>query len=72
MASFTLKLTPNLINHSTEGGLDTSVSGGVSAQRTGYIETVDGDARKVSQMNDGVVFTDVVQVITSHAFISGV
>lgn len=71
MASYTLQLTPTLRNLSTEGGLDTSILGGVSLQRTGYIETVDGSGgRKVSEMMDGEVFTDVPQTLADLPFIA--
>lgn len=65
--TYTLQLTPALRNLGTEGSLDTSVLNGVSLQRTGYIETVNGDLeRKVSEMFDGEDFTDVVQVPTTY------
>lgn len=64
MATYTLALTPALRNLATEGSLDTSVLGGVSLQRTGYIETVDSSGhRKVTEMFDGDVFTDVPQTL---------
>lgn len=70
MASYTLKLTPTLRNLGTEGSLDTAILGGVSLQRTGYIETVDGSGgRKVSEMMDGEVFTDVPQTLADLPFI---
>jgi len=68
MASYTLKLTPTLVNLGTEGSLDTSVSGGVSAQRTGYIEVVDStdlQKRMVWEMNDGTVFNDTFETLTT-------
>jgi hypothetical protein len=68
MASYTLKLTPNLVNLGTEGSLDTSVSGGVSAQRTGYIEVVDStnlQKRMVWEINDGAAFSDTFQTLTT-------
>lgn len=64
MATYTLSLTPTLRNLATEGSLDTSILNGVSLQRTGYIETVDGSGdRKVTEMADGEVFTDVPQAL---------
>jgi hypothetical protein len=68
MASYTLKLTPTLVNLGTEGSLDTSVSGGVSAQRTGYIEVVDStdlQKRMVWDLNDGAAFNDTFQTLTT-------
>ena len=63
MASYTLKLTAQPINLASEGGLDSSVVSGVSKQRSGYIETVASGARKVSEIDDGATFTDVVQTL---------
>ena len=67
MSTYTLALTPTLVNLGTEGSLDTSVVNGVSIQRTGYIETVDGADRKVLELIDGEVFTDVVQTLTDYS-----
>ena len=62
MATYTLALTPTLVNLGTEGSLDTAVVNGVSIQRPGYLETVDGSGgRKVTEMLDGEVFTDAPQ-----------
>jgi hypothetical protein len=69
MTTYTLKLTPDLRNLSTEGGLDTSVSSGVSAQRTGYIEVNSGNNRKIVEVKDGETFTDTMQTITDFGFI---
>jgi hypothetical protein len=75
MTTYTLKLTPDLRNLSTEGGLDTSVSltgvgnSGVSAQRTGYIEVNSGSNRKIVEVKDGETFTDTMQTITNFGFI---
>lgn len=67
MATYTLNLTPALINLATEGSLDTSVLGGVSLQRTGYVETVDSTGgRKVTEMIDGESWTDVPQGPTDY------
>ena len=67
MATYTLNLTPALINLATEGSLDTSVLDGVSLQRTGYVETVDSTGgRKVTEMIDGESWTDVPQGPTSY------
>ena len=65
MASYTLKLTAQPINLASEGGLDSSVVSGVSKQRSGYIETVASGARKVSEIDDGATFTDVVQTLVT-------
>ena len=67
MSTYTLALTPTLVNLGTEGSLDTSVVNGVSIQRTGYIEVVDGSDRKVLELLDGEVFTDVAQTLTDYS-----
>ena len=68
MATYTLALTPSLINLGTEGSLDTSILNGHSIQRTGYLETVDGSGhRKVTEMFDGEAFTDVPQGPTNYS-----
>lgn len=69
MANYTLKLTPALINMASEGSMDTSVSAGVSAQRTGYIEVHNSTNRKIVSVKDGVVFNDTMQTITSFPFV---
>lgn len=74
MATFELKLTPDLVNLGTEGSLDTSVTGGVSKQRTGYIEVVnasDLQDRMVYSLVDGATFTDTLQTLTDISNGSG-
>jgi len=71
MATYTLALTPTLINLGTEGSLDTSILNGVSLQRTGYIETVDGSDRKVLELIDGEIFTDLPEAIDDYSNGSG-
>ena len=72
MATYTLALTPSLINLGTEGSLDTSILNGHSIQRTGYLETVDGSGhRKVTEMFDGESFTDVPQTLVDYQNGSG-
>jgi len=71
MSTYTLALTPTLINLGTEGSLDTSILNGVSLQRTGYIETVSGTDRKVLELVDGEVFTDVPESIEDYSNGSG-
>lgn len=58
MASYTLQLTPALVNMATEGSMDESIVDGVSIQRTGYIEVWSGDTRKVIEVADGGTFDD--------------
>jgi hypothetical protein len=60
MANYTMKLTPTFRHEGTEGGLDTSVVNGVSAQRTGYIEVYNSGKRKIVSKVDGTVFNDTM------------
>ncbi len=69
MASYTLRLTPALINMGTEGSMDTSVSGGVSKQRTGYIDVYNSEDRKIVAAVDGEEFTDTMQTLGDFDFI---
>lgn len=72
MASYTVQLTPALVNLATEGSLDTSVVSGVSIQRTAYIETVDGSGgRKVQELFDGENFDDTPETPTEYSNGSG-
>ena len=62
MASYTVQLTPSLINLASEGSLDTSVVRGISIQRTAYVELVNSTGgRKVYEAIDGETIDDVVQ-----------
>jgi hypothetical protein len=72
MASYTIQLTPSLVNLATEGSLDTAVVNGVSIQRTAYLETVNtsGD-RKVLELLDGEAFNDTAEVPTDYSNGSG-
>lgn len=60
MASYTVQLTPELVNQVSEGNLDTSVSGGVSKQRTmECVLVVNGSDRKqLHRLADGEVYDD--------------
>lgn len=60
MADFQLKLTPDVVNMATEGSLDSSVSDGVSYQRTGYIDVYNGPNRKIVEVADGETFDDAM------------
>ena len=66
MTSFTLNLTPALVNPATEGSMDTSVSDGVSVQRTGYIEVENSSDRKIVVVADGASFDDAMQTLTDY------
>ena len=65
MTTYTLNLTPDLVNAATEGSMDTSVSSGVSAQRTGYIEVENSNDRKICVVVDGGTFTDTMTTLTT-------
>lgn len=73
MANYTVTLTPALINLASEGSLDTSVTDGVSIQRTFHAVTiVDGTDRKVvGNLNDGETFSDVVSTIANYPNVDG-
>ncbi len=66
MANYTLKLTPTLVNMGTEGSLDTTVTDGVSLQRTGFMEVSTEDGRKIVECNDGDTFDDTMETIADH------
>ncbi len=66
MSTYHVKLTPSLRTEGTEGGLDTSVVNGVSAQRTGYFEVYNGTDRKIVSKLDGVAFDDVIPTWTTN------
>lgn len=75
MATYTLNLSPVLVNMSTEGGLDTSILNGNSIQRTAYLEVYNNNDRKIVAVKDGDTFTDTMQTITDlsnsgHEFVS--
>jgi hypothetical protein len=61
MATVTVDLTPSLVNQVSEGSLDTSVSGGLSTQRTmECVLVVDGSDRKqIHRLADGETYDDV-------------
>ncbi len=62
MSTYHVKLTPSLRTEGTEGGLDTSVVNGVSAQRSSYFEVYTTAKRKIVAKLDGVAFDDVIPV----------
>ena len=63
MATYTVDLTPDLVNQNSEGGLDTSVSEGLSNQRTQEcVLVVNGDDRKqLYRLADGETYDDAVE-----------
>lgn len=64
MATYTVDLTPALVNQNSEGSLDTSVSEGLSAQRTQEcVLVVNGSDRKqLYRLADGESYDDAVEV----------
>lgn len=67
MASYTVKLTPDLVNLASEGSLDTVVNG-VSIQRTMDMVLVSNSGYKmVSRLKDGDTFDDVIATIGDYA-----
>lgn len=67
MASYTVKLTPDVVNLGTEGSLDVLV-GGVSIQRTMDMVLIsNGGFKMVSRLKDGAEFTDTVQTVADYA-----
>lgn len=67
MATYTVDLTPALVNQNSEGSMDTSVSGGLSAQRTQEcVLVVNGSDRKqLHRLADGESYDDAVEVPAS-------
>lgn len=60
MASYTVKLTPDMVTSFSEGSLDTSVTNGLSIQRTKEVElVVNGEDRKIlHRLKDGDTYDD--------------
>lgn len=71
MATYTVNLSPVLVNLGTEGSLDTSVTGGNSIQRTVhgiYFHSTD-EFKMVGRISDGGTFTDVLETVADLDFI---
>lgn len=69
MATFTVDLTPVLINPTTEASLDTTIVNGLSKQRTFEMTMVknSGGGRKiVSRIPDGGTYTDVTTYVNLY------
>ena len=67
MASYAVKLTPDVVNLGTEGSLDVLVNG-MSIQRTMDMVLVKNNGYKmVSRLKDGDTFTDVVADLGMYA-----
>lgn len=63
MATYTVNLSPALVNLGTEGSLDTSVTGGNSIQRSvhGIYFHSNSEFKMVGRISDGASFTDVIE-----------
>ncbi len=72
MAIYTVDLTPNLVNQVSEGNLDTSVSGGLSNQRTmDAVLVINGSNRKqLHRLADGETYNDTTFEVPSASGIS--
>ena len=67
MATFTVNLSPALVNLGTEGSLDTSLdANGNSAQRKLHSTIVPNgtDLKVVGNLADGASFNDTIEVIS--------
>lgn len=73
MASYTVKLTPDLVNEVSEGSLDTSVVGGLSKQRTKEaVLVVNGSDRKqLYRLADGETYDDTTFATVVHDISAG-
>ncbi len=67
MASYTVQLTPGLVNQNSEGSLDTSVRNGISGQRTmeSVLVVVGDDRKQLYRLADGEVYNDDIEEPTS-------
>jgi hypothetical protein len=71
MATYTVDLSPTLVNLGTEGSLDTSVTGGNSIQRTVHgILMYNSGYKMAGRVADGGTFTDTIETATSILGIS--
>lgn len=73
MATYTVNLSPTLVNLATEGSLDTTVTNGNSLQRTmhGILVKNGSDYKMVGRLNDGGTFTDTVAAVGDYDNIDG-
>lgn len=66
MATFTVNLSPALVNLGSEGGLDTSLdANGNSIQRKLHAVMVDSGEKIVGNLADGATFEDTADGLTS-------
>jgi len=68
MTTYTVDLTPTLLNPNSEGYLDSAVVSGNSIQRTMYVEILNGTARKVYSRTatDGASINDTMQTPVTY------
>ncbi len=72
MATYTVDLSPALVNLGSEGSLDTSVTGGNSVQRTVHgIMVMNGTDRKmIGRIADGGTFNDTIATQADYDFLA--
>ena len=72
MSTFTVELSPALVNLGTEGSLDTSVYNGNSLQRSvhGIMVVNTGERKIAGRVLDGGSFTDTIESISDLDFIA--
>lgn len=68
MATYTVQLTPDVVNQASEGSLDTSVNAGLSAQRTKECVLVvnGGDRKQLYRLADGESYDDTTFEVAVH------
>ena len=69
MASYTVNLTPSLLNPTTEGSLDTTIVNGLSNQRTfemTMVENSGGGLKIVGRIPDGGTYNDVTTYVNEY------
>jgi len=72
MSTYTVTLTPTLVNPGTEGSLDTSLVNGVSIQRTMEGIFIDNTGYKmVGKLKDGATFTNTIAGLGDYPDING-
>ena len=67
MTTKTVKLTPYEVNLGTEGSLDTSVTSGVSIQRSIYLDVFNSTNQKIVAAMDGDSIDDTIWVWSSNS-----
>lgn len=73
MATYNVDLTPDLVNQVSEGSLDTSVTNGLSKQRTMECVLVvgEGDRKQLHRLADGETYDDTTFEIVTPDIVPG-